>query len=1491
MAQQAKDLQGWQVILKDQDGNVMDEMDRKMRRKRNASTDVFIYRDNDLLTIGRGDHVVAYDEASESFSVYLIHEIRQNTLNHALEILCFTYLRWFELEPLEYYKEFDPKNANKSREELARKFLQEIDRDEIYLTAEITPIWLKDFISVAHVYNETEWQKEKNKLDKDKNFLVRYICEPIAENFVPIDIKDVMKNMKEEDPRIFELYIKNLTVYKPNSAGKTVRKLKVEEDNDHDLKARKRFMKRQARSKVPESFKKLPTKSKQAQINNNEKTVNDTNKKEEMKVPKDKTNGNNHKNNDRHNENVNIGSKSKNSLRKDQIKNTNSTRHSPKIAPSENINVIEENMIKQKHSKTKISGNDKNSKNSRESSNTEKNLRGNSRQNSNESDRLKKKNAVNNGKAVNVNDYDLNNQGRVSYSNDGRSTLGESHELPKLNPTTARHQEENNIKGPLDDLDSDLDSDNNTDIDCQLNTESEQHSSNMDLGRGSGHSTRDNLNKDQLSNEENVPKELADVQADEKIPIEVSNALSNEETNAPNNDNDDDEDIIIGRRGRTPLSKPLASTDSEDDEPRKTLPDHKVEINRNTYQKKTDSVNVVHSTEIGQECTSQKSDRVIDSKNKTKEPDTEGTVLNYPRNSFLNNIINQDTDTNQEARGKSFNSDSHVSSGKPQPMNSTSEIALHSAASGQLSCSAVIEPNKLDETGRAGSLSGISLNKDDDLNDDDPNSGDSIVSKNKVQSQITLLSTATVNSNHPSGTSKDIQTNVLVKNPLVIGRVQESTSTNRSKAGIAFYENPNIGMSEYKNSPSPSTNKNYHQIIMGSENDPPEGKTVNGVRPTPGSNNNKRGSEDNVYNSPPEKILKSSSSMSGRFRSTNLSDSVNNAHSQETMKKLNQTRLDAVPTQVNINRVNFNPGYLKDGSINAQLFAHQLRQTLLSRDNSNLQPSTLDEKSIDFTNKMKILKSESLNHILEHVKKRKKVLENLQQPTEENGLESKENTFYLSVIANLTKNEEFIQLRNIMGISLPLQNSGSLFNGLLKVNTLLDIEKRFKKFISQDTLLSTRSDEFIIIYSSLFKAVIGGRFKSLYLTGDDDYTMKYVLNKSIDDLFLASSYDEIPKFKFAFIGKIENAFYEKLWQNISSERLPRRDALDALNSYFKFMGPNKRFPILLYIEDMDDFFIKSQTEYKPLIDWFLDPRCKITLICNGIHANHKTDKSLKEVFLNIPFSKKEPETPIDEALTRKIVREINKRYFYYNPITHIGIISEFCRQYGDQWKKIKYYIKDSEISAIANAYKSTLIPRGLGTVQSLHKHITRVLKDIANYYLDKPTNDKSLEVRANYLLITRTINTNDDITEIFHGAIMGSLKELTFIDKLVLLAILDSKVSNVQNSGGRGLIELSTIYERLVEILKSECNRNVMISNLLINYTSIRHNDNVLMAIKVFLSSLMWLDVLSRLYRTGFITLHMDTSNANHVQVRLDIESIDAVKIAMRRDSTMTWIK
>lgn len=1083
MAELIKDLEGWQIIIKDQDGNVMDERDRKVRRKRNVSTDLFIFREKDALTFGRGQNVVVHDEVSDSYAVYLIHEIRQNTLNHALEILCFTYLRWFELEPRDYYKEFKPEYLSMTNQQITEKFLEEIDRDEIYLTAEITPIWLKDFIDIAEVYNAKKWAQVRQSVNKERNFLVRYVCEPVAENFVLVDIDNIMDQMRKRSARDFETMLKNLTVNGfVHSSSKKRQKIKAE---DTDNTVTKKNLLHNQKQKEPESH--------------------------ELKY------------------------------QKVQLEDSPQPHHKkPQSRIDDHYSVVSD----MPHGRIVNTGVKPTTKKSSTSSQTQTD----------------------------------HTQKRKLQSDGGKS-------------------------GP----------------------------SNMKSTVGNG-SSNDNIQKKRKTEDSS------------KTPSNLHTTM-------------------------TGVSRSTGVT--------------------------SDAGKVVDKEII---------------KNPTSVPSQGGNRT------------------------------------KGNDMSKKEPYSKAIAAANQL------------KAGRTNQKS-----------------------------------------------------NQTAKKP-------STTSSNEREEKIPAY-------------------------------------------------------------------------LSGRFQPSEVIDSVQSGTLNDLMTQVRKR--GGVSEALKYKAKNHVDGTGQDLYATAKSFTSNLRRTLLGSENSaqSQQQNASDIEKRKPYNVIDDFKNNSSAKILEHVKRGNTVSELLcHQPIDKTPEKSNDEKLkpLLTALSDLTTNKQFVQLRNIVGLTAQSKNSGSIFEKLRKCTTSESLIQCMSDSITSDIILSMRNKEFVTIYGSLFNAIINGRNKSLYLTGDDEYTIKYVFNKVAHELLLSATFEEIPQFKLASVPSSYDNFYQGLWQNISGDILSDTEAAIALDSYFSVMQPVQRFPILIYIENMDEFFNNSETIYKDLINWFLNPLSKITLICNGTVVNNEIGNPLKDIFLHVNFPSVSEEQDCSVANISKVINQINSSYFYFNADLQAATFCEFYKHYTKNWQKINFRINEPEVGISVKNIQNALTLKGFDSIINVHKHIYQCLRNVVNRYIDSTAKKNTVDIQANQLSVSAgSANTHYDLMEPLYGRIMSSLAELTFVDKLVLFCTVLCRLrkSSVEK------IDLNEVYNVIVDVLHHNCDNSPMISNLLLTYSTIKNRNDKGSAIKLFLSSLMWLDVFTRLYRTGFVTLHVDQEDRNQIKVALAGFEVDSILAELKRDSSMSWIQ
>lgn len=219
MASTAKELEDWQIISTDSDGNIIDEENNKRRRsrRRGALERIYLRRLSDGLQIGRGDSIIindkAIDEDGENVtSILFVSDIRLHTLNNIVELWAYSYLKWDELDPIEYYKQFNANilEKNKSEDDYAKLFADEVDKNEIYLTIEPVEVKLADIVSLANIIPMAKWINTSFKKDDKRDYLVRYICTTIGTNFSPIDIIVEKERIIRKTPKETEEHLKDI---------------------------------------------------------------------------------------------------------------------------------------------------------------------------------------------------------------------------------------------------------------------------------------------------------------------------------------------------------------------------------------------------------------------------------------------------------------------------------------------------------------------------------------------------------------------------------------------------------------------------------------------------------------------------------------------------------------------------------------------------------------------------------------------------------------------------------------------------------------------------------------------------------------------------------------------------------------------------------------------------------------------------------------------------------------------------------------------------------------------------------------------------------------------------------------------------------------------------------------------------------------------------------------------------------------------------------
>ncbi|CCH61521.1 hypothetical protein TBLA_0E04690 [Henningerozyma blattae CBS 6284] len=257
MAQNHKELKGWKIIVKDEFGQVVTDTNKRASR-RSGKVNVQLQRESDGLIFSRGSNILVNEESSKEnndadndntetdlndpsrYSVYLVGDIRLNTTSHIVEVWAYSYLRHFELDPIAYYKQLHPELTDLNDGTLLKKFEEETDPNEIYLTVEYYELPLYKIVDIATVINGGEsWSKLKStpNFDENKNFFVNYSCNPDSSCIKRINYNNIQNFAKGLTAKEFEQYLKNLSSPKnkksnqeTNSSNQIKRHLDVNEN-------------------------------------------------------------------------------------------------------------------------------------------------------------------------------------------------------------------------------------------------------------------------------------------------------------------------------------------------------------------------------------------------------------------------------------------------------------------------------------------------------------------------------------------------------------------------------------------------------------------------------------------------------------------------------------------------------------------------------------------------------------------------------------------------------------------------------------------------------------------------------------------------------------------------------------------------------------------------------------------------------------------------------------------------------------------------------------------------------------------------------------------------------------------------------------------------------------------------------------------------------------------------------------------------------------
>ena len=235
MARTQKELEGWEIVIKDENGNIIDNNNDGVRSRRShrrgGVEQIFLRRiDNKDIIIGRGSSIITKakgrrnraglngvekTEHDEFTVVSFVNDIRLNTPGALVEIWAFQYLQRSRISPIFYLGQFKPESvtAQMTNEDIRRLFAKEVDQNELFLTTQVYEPKLEEFLSLAHIMNETEWQETVStgrKRSKSKDFLVRYIAFNYGERCVPLDLTREVETIKTMKPKEAEEHFKDI---------------------------------------------------------------------------------------------------------------------------------------------------------------------------------------------------------------------------------------------------------------------------------------------------------------------------------------------------------------------------------------------------------------------------------------------------------------------------------------------------------------------------------------------------------------------------------------------------------------------------------------------------------------------------------------------------------------------------------------------------------------------------------------------------------------------------------------------------------------------------------------------------------------------------------------------------------------------------------------------------------------------------------------------------------------------------------------------------------------------------------------------------------------------------------------------------------------------------------------------------------------------------------------------------------------------------------
>ena len=212
MAEKLKDMEGWKIIITDQDGNVIEDEKRSRSRRGQRIERIIIERSSDGLRLTRGDAVKVRNskpsrKVPDDILFRFISDIKLNTLNNVLEIWVFDFVKRNKIDPYSFYKDLNPKvlELKETSEFYSRLFEDEIDQNELFLTLEPSEILLSNFISKINIVQDRGLVK-----DPETDLVCRYICDANFIKYSAFDYNKEISHFPDMSFKAIEEHLKNI---------------------------------------------------------------------------------------------------------------------------------------------------------------------------------------------------------------------------------------------------------------------------------------------------------------------------------------------------------------------------------------------------------------------------------------------------------------------------------------------------------------------------------------------------------------------------------------------------------------------------------------------------------------------------------------------------------------------------------------------------------------------------------------------------------------------------------------------------------------------------------------------------------------------------------------------------------------------------------------------------------------------------------------------------------------------------------------------------------------------------------------------------------------------------------------------------------------------------------------------------------------------------------------------------------------------------------